>query len=113
MLFRSTTDHNKDIPIPSADDWRNVLSIKKNNKNQIKWNQKENQILFRGRSTGCSITEVENPRLRLSKISQLIKNPQKIDVGLSSLVKKVKVNDFTFGYIDYNQYKSLFSVPKV
>ncbi len=108
MIFcQNTTDHNKDIPIPSADDWRNVLSIKKNNKNQIKWNQKENQILFRGRSTGCSITEVENPRLRLSKISQLIKNPQKIDVGLSSLVKKVKVNDFTFGYIDYNQYKSL------
>jgi hypothetical protein len=109
-MSQSTTDENKDIAIPNADDWRTVCKGRRNNNNRNNdeiWKKKNNEVIFRGTSTGCGLTTETNPRLRLSEISHLINEPEKINIGLSALVKKVKVNNFTFGYIDYKNNEHL------
>jgi hypothetical protein len=103
VLSQSTTDHNKDIPIPNADDWRIASKPVMKPLNIVR----KEKIIFRGGSTGCGLTEMNNPRLRLSEISDQMKDPEHCDIGLHQLVNKVKVNDFTFGYIDVKRYQHL------
>ncbi len=103
VLSQSTTDHNKDIPIPNADDWRIASKPVMKPLNIVR----KEKIIFRGGSTGCGLTEMNNPRLRLSEISDQMKDPEHCDIGLHQLVNKVKVNDFTFGFIDVKRYQHL------
>lgn len=103
VLSQSTTDHNKDIPIPNADDWRIASKPILKPLNQMR----KEKIIFRGGSTGCGLTEMNNPRLRLSEISHQLQDPEHCDIGLHQLVNKVKVNDFTFGFIDVKRYQHL------
>ena len=69
--------------------------------------KRKEKIMFRGGSTGCGLTEESNPRLRLSEISYQMNDSEHCDIGLHQLVKKVKVNDFTFGFIDTKRYQHL------
>ena len=78
---------NLDIPVPSSDEW---ISLKQNIKFTTKWEDKKNIAVFRGSSTGCGTTELNNPRIRLAKISYLSKK-NILDVALTKLTGKIKI----------------------
>ncbi len=107
VCSQSTTDYTKDVPIPTSDEWFEIKN-NKNNKNNKKynWDNKIDKVVFRGSSTGCGLDESNNPRLRLSEISYKLNDP-KIDIGIVSFVKKVKVNNFQLDFIDLQKYNHL------
>ncbi len=102
VASQNSSISNKDVPIPNADEWKDIHK----NVHKIDWKDKNNQLLFRGSSTGCGLNENNNPRIRLSQISYLL-NDSFYNIGLSKFVKKIRVNDFTFSYIQIPKYKHL------
>ncbi len=108
VCSQSTSDFTKDVPIPTSDEWFEIKNKKNNNSNKKynNWNDKIDKVIFRGGSTGCGLDESSNPRLRLSEISYLLNDP-KIDIGIANFVKKVKVNNFQFGFIDIDKLNHL------
>ncbi len=114
LCSQSSSKNNLDIPIPSADEFKNALKLAKNNNNNNKFNKKEfeskeNKLFFRGSTTGCGLNENTNPRLRLYMISDILnkEGDEFFDIGLAMFTKKIKVNDFEVGYLDLNKYKYL------
>ncbi len=114
LCSQSSSKNNLDIPIPSADEFKNVLKLAKNNNKFAKFNKKEfeskeNKLFFRGSTTGCGLNENTNPRLRLYMISDILnkEGDNFFDIGLAMFTKKIKVNDFEVGYLDLNKYKYL------
>ncbi len=105
VCSQNTTNENKDVAIPSADEWNDIKKINKL-KNIPEWENKEDCVVFRGSSTGCGLDEKTNPRIRLSQISYLMKNP-KINIKLNKFVKKIRVNDLKYSYIQTEKYKHL------
>ena len=119
---------NMDIPVPSADEWRDIDQFKKLNK--IKWEDKKPIAFFRGSSTGCGTEINNNPRLLLADISykwgQIPSKSDLIDAALSNIVSRIKVynrfigvqNKKTYAYLkgsfintdDQLKYKYIFNV---
>lgn len=88
ILSQSKTIDNRDIPIPSSDEWTSTLE---NNNFDIEWSNKKNIAVFRGKSTGCCINEENNLRIKLSQLSYDKIYGDNIDVCLSSFTKNFKV----------------------
>jgi hypothetical protein len=113
-----TSNENKDVPIPTAPEWKeyhfsnqikNRNQNNQNNQNENSnhsWKKKDSKVFFRGQSTGCGLTEANNPRIRFSLMSHL-SNKHIMDIGITKFVKKVKVNNFIYGFIDKYKYKDL------
>jgi hypothetical protein len=90
-----------DIPIPSADEWKDIKLFK--SYKHIEWKDKKAIGFFRGSSTGCGSTIENNPRLKLADIGN--KNKDKLDIGLTVLTTRIKVYNSFIGIIDNNKYK--------
>lgn len=76
----STTEHT-DIPIPTWDDWGRVCSFENkffpklpnssySHMFDVKWENRKNEAIFRGSSTGFGTTEKDNMRLKVARMSQ-------------------------------------------
>ena len=106
---QSSTKLNLDIPIPTADEWKDIDNFKSIPK--IRWEEKKQIAFFRGRGTGCGTNIETNPRYRLSNISyQWAKTTDKsnlIDVALSNLVARIKVYNQFIGVDNIKEYKHL------
>jgi len=120
ILSQSTTERHADIAIPTGDDWENIsqkLFINKNGnyksekktgfeytnnylfqeeENKIpEWDKRKTVFFWRGMATGCGSTTENNPRFKLSKISQELQqktNNQKIpiDAGIVNFTRRDK-----------------------
>jgi hypothetical protein len=96
---------NKDIPIPSADEWLTINNIKNTQKSWSKiWSTKINKAVFRGSSTGCGSTEFNNKRIQLVKET---KDNDNFNTGLSKITSRPKVYKSNIFIIDKNKYKNL------
>lgn len=102
VCSQNSTNENKDVPIPNADEWKDIHK----SMDKIEWSKKNEMVLFRGSSTGCGLDENSNPRIRLSEISYLLNKPF-YNIGLSKFVKKIRIDNFTYSYIDTLKYKHL------
>jgi hypothetical protein len=102
VASQNSSNENKDVPIPNSDEWKDIHK----NMNIIEWKNKENRLIFRGSSTGCGLDENSNPRIRLSQISYLLKDIF-YNIGLSKFVKKIRIQNFKYSYININKYKHL------
>ena len=70
-------------------DCKNNYDLKLNsNRDNIKWNQKINRAVFRGKATGCGVLIDNNQRLKLCSIAA--KNNNKIDAGITGWNKRKK-----------------------
>ncbi len=111
ICSQNSTAQNKDVPIPNADEWHDLMAPPME---EVPWKEKEDRVIFRGSSTGCGLDEATNPRIRLSQISHLLNDPF-YNIGLSKFVKKIRIQDFTYAYINTEKYKDLlkeFILPK-
>jgi hypothetical protein len=102
VCSQNSTNQNKDVPIPNADEWKDIHK----KMNVIDWKNKENSVIFRGSSTGCGLDEKSNPRLRLSQIGYMLSDPF-YNIGLSKFVKKIRVNEYSYSYINTRKYEHL------
>lgn len=110
-----------DIPIPNFED-KDFIYGKKPELNyssdkpedsqiQIKWNKKKPTAVFRGGSAGCGYDEYTNPRIKISKMSQILQDKDNsleyqtlLDAGLTSksLNEKYRFHrDIGLGYFDF------------
>ena len=106
---QSSKDINLDIPIPSADEWKDIDTFK--NLEKVPWSEKKPIAFFRGSSTGCGTKITNNPRLLLADISYKWKKiPDKsnlIDVAFSRIVARIKVYDQFIGIQNQKEYAYL------
>jgi len=109
LASQSSKQINLDIPVPSADEWKDINNFKSIQK--VKWIDKKPIAFFRGSSTGCGTTINTNPRFLLSDISykwKTITDKQNlIDVALSKLVSRIKVYNQFIGLDTTKEYKYL------
>ena len=100
---------NMDIPIPSADEWKDIDQFRK--LERVKWSDKKPIAFFRGNSTGCGYLIKDNPRLLLADISvrwkQIQGQSDLIDVALSNIASRIKVYDRFIGIQDKKAYAYL------
>lgn len=127
ILSQSTRDEYADIPIPSSDEWEFItqnyfINNCKNNyikkQSTIKWGNKVNTAFFRGSGTGCSLDEIKNPRLHITKLNKLWKSNSKynennkidkipfLNAGIIRFSRRNKSNN---GIVDFNNKKELVS----
>jgi Fe-S cluster assembly iron-binding protein IscA len=99
---QSKTNMNKDIPVPSSDEWD---TINKKEKFETKWSQKKETAIFRGSSTGCGTYEKNNPRMKLADLS--FKNKEILDVALSKLTRRIKAYNEEIFIVDEKKYNYL------
>ena len=96
VLSVCSSDNFADIPIPNEDDWELASQkifapdlrsqyIHKKNKSDIKWENKKNIAVFRGKATGCGTTIETNQRLKLYYLSKKweSENPNLLDAGVT------------------------------
>ena len=109
LASQSARDINLDIPVPSADEWKDLNNFK--SIINIKWTDKKPIAFFRGSGTGCGTSIKTNPRYLLADISNKWKNiPDRsnlIDVALSKLVSRIKVYDQFIGIDPIKEYRYL------
>jgi hypothetical protein len=106
---QSITNSHQDIPIPSADEWKDIF--KYSNIKIPDWNSKKNIGIFRGSSTGCSTEINTNPRLKLADISNKWNNiydkKDLIDVKINALTSRPKSYNGFMGVNNFVKYKYL------
>ena len=100
---------NMDIPIPSADEWKDIDQFKQLQK--VKWSDKRPIAFFRGSSTGCGTEINNNPRLKLADLSyrwkQIPGQSDLIDAALSNIVSRIKVYNGFIGVQNKKTYAHL------
>ena len=123
ILSQSTSERHADIAIPTGDDWENIsqkLFVNKTrnyksekypgfectngylmNENQKipEWKDRKTIFFWRGMGTGCGSTTENNPRFKLSKISEELqkKGNKTIDAGIVNFTrrdKKIKTDPY-------------------
>jgi len=141
IISQSTTELHADLTIPTADDW-DLITQKMFWKNVEechnpyifppdfsipKWEDRKNIVIWRGQGTGCGSTIEDNPRLKLTKISQDLMKDNKtfLDAGIIKYTKRDKktedskyvsyeknINDIKFAYyIDkFEQLKYKYTI---
>ena len=106
---QSIKDNNIDIPIPAADEWKNIMKYKTLKKS--KWEDKKSIAFFRGSSTGCGQTIETNPRFKLADISyQWSRTNDKnnyLDCALTALTRRIRLYKQFIGIKDLNKYDYL------
>jgi protein glucosyltransferase len=106
---QSAKDINLDIPIPSADEWKDINNFKSLPK--VAWVDKKSIAFFRGSGTGCGTNIKTNPRYLLADISYKWKNiPDRsnlLDAAISKLVSRIKVYDQFIGLDPIKEYRYL------
>jgi predicted O-methyltransferase YrrM len=121
-IFNTTGGNDYwDIPIPNFEDKDYIYGKKpeldysvnkpENEQIQINWNKKKPTAVFRGSASGCGYDEDTNPRIKISKISQILSDKENgpdirtlLDAGLTSksLKKKYRFQrDEGLGYFDF------------
>jgi hypothetical protein len=108
-----------DIPIPNFEDKDYIYGKKpelgspENPLGEINldWESKKPTAVFRGSASGCGYTDDTNPRIRISKISQILQDKDNsdevktlLDAGLTSqsLTRKYRFHkDIGLGYFDF------------
>ena len=103
-----------DIPIPTEDDMMRITNdiypdTCKNNYNkkinfEMDFSKKKPVCVFRGSATGCGISVNTNMRLKAAYLSELLKKKDILDVKLTGLNKKPKIDESlnSFGTIRLN-----------
>lgn len=83
IFSMTTASHHADIPMPTWDDCRRVLTADndKCNTETVKWVDKVPIAVFRGASTGLGVTAATNPRLKALSISAAY--PELLDAGIT------------------------------
>jgi len=123
ILSQSTSERHADIAIPTGDDWENIsqkLFVNKtrnyksekypgfectngylmdNNQKIPEWKDRKTIFFWRGMGTGCGSTTENNPRFKLSKISEELqkKGNKTIDAGIVNFTrrdKKIKTDPY-------------------
>jgi len=106
---QSVKDNNIDIPIPAADEWKNIMKYKSLKK--TKWEDKKSIAFFRGSSTGCGQNIETNPRFKLADISyQWSRTTDKnnyLDCALSAITRRIRLYKQFIGTKDLNKYDYL------
>lgn len=106
---QSVKENNIDIPIPAADEWKNIIKYKTLIK--TKWEDKKSIAFFRGSSTGCGQSIETNPRFKLADISyQWSRTNDKnnfLDCALSALTRRIRLYKQFIGTKDLNKYDYL------
>jgi hypothetical protein len=102
-----------DIPIPNFEDKDFIYGKKPELESGIitDWKLKKSTAVFRGSASGCGYDEMTNPRIRISKISQILQDKDNsqgmrtlLDAGLTSksLNKKYRLHKSEgLGYFDF------------
>jgi hypothetical protein len=103
---QSIKDTNLDLPIPSAEEWKNIKDFK-----NIKWEDKKSIAFFRGSSSGCGQTIKTNPRFHLADLSyqwsKLEDKKNLLDAKISHMDNNIKVYHQFIGIHDMNKYNYL------
>ena len=107
ILSFSPHDLSADIPFINPDDIKRIYPEyifpdkcdsffqkqykninKKSNKWKEEWLEKKSKIIFRGKGTGCGLSEETNIRLKVHKMSE--ENPNILDAGIVNLNARLK-----------------------
>jgi len=123
-IFNTTGGNDYwDIPIPNFEDKDFIYgkkpeldySVDKTEESQIQiiWNKKKPTAVFRGGSAGCGYDEYTNPRIKISKMSQILQDKNNsleyqtlLDAGITtkSLSEKYRFHrDTGLGYFDFKK----------
>ena len=115
ILSQSTSDRHADIPIPTGDDWNNITQkyfadkmkefqspektgfgyenvyIYDEKKNPIPaWEKRKAVFFWRGMGTGCGNSVDNNPRLKLTQLSQQEELKSILDAGITKFTRRDK-----------------------
>lgn len=113
IFSQSINDDYNDLIIPNDDDIVNCFNIITSDREPSSdkyittiFEAKKNKAVFRGKATGCGITEITNKRIQLSFLTKFY-DPDLFDVKLTDLNKRLKI-DPKNNYCDYiNENKEL------
>jgi hypothetical protein len=130
ILSQSTTKRHADIAIPTGDDWENItqklfVNKTRNYKSEkytgfectnsyllkdttkiIEWNKRKTVFFWRGMGTGCGSKIENNPRFKLSKISEELqkKGNKTIDAGIVDFTRRdKKIKSETEPYVVFTE----------
>lgn len=112
ILSQSTTDRHADIAIPNGDDWNNItqkyFADKKKDFQSITktgfeyenvyifkktiptWESRKPVFFWRGMGTGCGNSVDNNPRLKLTQLSQNADLKTILDAGITKFTRRDK-----------------------
>ena len=113
VFSQSNSDEYNDLLIPNDDDIVNLFNIITSDKEPYSDNfiitnfdSKINKAVFRGKATGCGITETTNKRIQLAWLCNTYKK-ELFDVKLTDLNKRMKI-DPNNDYCDYiDEFRNL------
>jgi hypothetical protein len=112
VLSQSSTERHADIPIPNGDDWNNITQKyfaekKREYASPVKtgfeyenvyifskeiptWESRKPVFFWRGMGTGCGNTIENNPRLKLTDLSQKESLKSILDAGITKFTRRDK-----------------------
>ena len=118
ILSQSTSKRHADIPIPTGDDWENISQklFANKTKNYVsesktgfgctngylltedfkipEWEKRDTVFFWRGMATGCGNSTQNNPRLKISKMSEEMQktggNKYPLDAGIVNFTRRDK-----------------------
>lgn len=115
ILSQSSSDRHADIPIPTGDDWNNITQkyfadkmkdfqspektgfgyenvyLYDEKKNPIPvWEKRKAVFFWRGMGTGCGNSTENNPRLKLTQLSQQEDMKSILDAGITKFTRRDK-----------------------
>jgi len=113
-VFNTTGGHNHwDIPIPTFEDRDYIFKNKPDLSNiNLLWDTKLPTAVFRGGASGCGYNELNNPRIKISKINDILQDPSNseeirtlLNAGIPEIpiTKKYRFYDGKLGYSDYKK----------
>jgi len=115
ILSQSSSERHADIPIPTGDDWNNITQkyfaekkkdyqspsktgfeydnvyiFKETETNIPAWEKRKSVFFWRGMGTGCGNSVNNNPRLKLTQLSQTEKLKSILDAGITKFTRRDK-----------------------
>jgi len=115
ILSQSSTERHADIAIPNGDDWNNITQkyfaekkkdyqsptktgfeydnvyiFNEKNKSIPKWESRKAVFFWRGMGTGCGNSVDNNPRLKLTQLSQTDSLKSILDAGITKFTRRDK-----------------------
>ena len=100
ILSFNSNPNFTDIPIPTNQEWETVTekiypsrcdTVFSSPPSVLEWNKKEPIAVFRGKSTGCSMSIENNPRLKISELDKKLRdeNISILNAGITSFANHI------------------------
>jgi len=125
ILSQSTTDKHADIPVPCADDWdiitQKYMPYKIDKQGGrcmndyilkdldiVKWEDRKPVVIWRGTGTGCGNSIENNPRLKVTKMSEELEEKGYLDAGIVEHTDRDKItqdNPYVHFYVNDQKLK--------